>query len=115
MSAVPSQREFQMERIIRHFLGEDISLDPARLEETADLLESGRYRGTPPETRGVEDEDQTPESYSLEPLSTNTMRMSKTLFIRAAVNWPRIRLFRGIVALEFLQNDPPTSTELGYS
>ncbi|GAT31238.1 PrnA-like fungal specific transcription factor [Aspergillus luchuensis] len=94
MSAVPSQREFQTERIIRHFLGEDISLDPARLEETADLLESGRYRGTPPETRGVEDEDQTPESYSLEPLSTNTMRMSKTLFIRAAGLNPSDGFFR---------------------
>ncbi|GKZ39462.1 hypothetical protein AbraIFM66950_000370 [Aspergillus brasiliensis] len=68
-----------MERIIRHFLGDDISLDPAQLEETADLLESGRYRGTPPETRGMEDEDQTSESYSLEPLSTNTMHYSGEL------------------------------------
>ena len=80
MLAAPSQREIQMERIIRHFLGDDISLDPARLEETADLLENGRYRGTLPETRGKGDEDQTSESYSLEPLSTNTMRMSREMF-----------------------------------
>ncbi|KAI2860846.1 transcriptional regulator family: Fungal Specific TF [Aspergillus niger] len=79
MLAAPSQREIQMERIIRHFLGDDISLDPARLEETADLLENGRYRGTPPETRGKGDEDQTSESYSLEPLSTNTMHYSGEL------------------------------------
>ncbi|GLA03094.1 hypothetical protein AnigIFM60653_002690 [Aspergillus niger] len=79
MLAAPSQREIQMERIIRHFLGDDISLDPARLEETADLLENGRYRGTLPETRGKGDEDQTSESYSLEPLSTNTMHYSGEL------------------------------------
>ncbi|KAF9894806.1 hypothetical protein FE257_004427 [Aspergillus nanangensis] len=73
-----SNRERQMERIIRHFLGDDISFDPVRLEETADSLETGRHVATrePPE---LEDQDTISDSYSLEPLSTSTMHYSGEL------------------------------------
>ncbi|KAE8152994.1 fungal-specific transcription factor [Aspergillus avenaceus] len=77
LASESSQR--QMERIIRHFLGDDVSFDPARLEETADLLESGRGPTTPPDTRGADSEDPISESYSLEPVSTNTMHYSGEL------------------------------------
>ncbi|KAL5357120.1 fungal-specific transcription factor domain-containing protein [Aspergillus floccosus] len=79
LPAETSQRERQMERIIRHFLGDDISFDPARLEETADLLENGGHSATPRGARVTEDEDNISESYSLEPLSTNTMHYSGEL------------------------------------
>lgn len=76
-----------MERIIRHFLGDDISFDPARLEETAELLENGGHAATPRGARATEDEDHVSESYSVEPLSTNTMRAStRTLVRRTVVN-----------------------------
>ncbi|GES66276.1 fungal-specific transcription factor [Aspergillus terreus] len=68
-----------MERIIRRLLGDDISFDPARLEETADLLENGGDAATPGGARAMEDEDDIPESYSVEPLSTNTMHYSGEL------------------------------------
>lgn len=63
-----------MERIVRHFLG-DISFDGDQLQETADLLENGRYPNTPRDMQDQEDDDAVPDSYSLDALSANTMRM----------------------------------------
>ncbi|KAL4892007.1 fungal-specific transcription factor [Aspergillus ambiguus] len=68
-----------MERIIRHFLGNNISFNSDQLQETADLLENGRQPGTPRHVGGTDDEDPISESYSLEPLSTNTMHYSGEL------------------------------------
>jgi hypothetical protein len=67
-----------MKRIITHFMG-NISLEPAHLESVADSLDErqGDEDGNP---STITQDLALTKDYSLDPLSTNTMRGSNLLY-----------------------------------
>lgn len=65
--------EFQMKRIITHFLG-DVSFETSSLEKIADTLDQSQGQS---DSGSVDSNEATPTTdYSIDPLSTSTMRMS---------------------------------------
>jgi hypothetical protein len=74
----PSERhanEFHMKRIITHFLG-DVSFETSNLQKIADTLDQGQGQEQSDDD-SVGSNDVTPTNdYSIDPLSTSTMRMS---------------------------------------
>ena len=74
----PSERqanELQMKRIITHFLG-DVSFETSNLQKIADTLDQGQQQEQSDDD-SVRSNDATPTNdYSIDPLSTSTMRMS---------------------------------------
>lgn len=67
--------EFQMKRIITHLLG-DISFETSSLQKIADTLDQGQGQGQS-DSDSVDSNESTPTNdYSIDPLSTSTMRMS---------------------------------------
>ncbi|KAI9043783.1 fungal specific transcription factor domain-containing protein [Aspergillus affinis] len=72
-----SNREQQMQRIIRHFMG-DVSFTSRNLQEIADMLEKDRDDSRSQDAT-VSDEQAMSESYSIEPLSMSMMHYSGEL------------------------------------
>lgn len=67
--------EFQMKRIITHLLG-DVSFETSSLQNIADTLDQGQGQEQS-DSDSVDSNDATPTNdYSIDPLSTSTMRMS---------------------------------------
>lgn len=62
-----------MKRIIRHFLGNNISFEACNLRKIADELEKDSRDAGAHVSSGLESHNLA-ESYSLEPLSTSTTR-----------------------------------------
>lgn len=64
-----------MKRIITHLLG-DISFETSSLQKIADTLDQGQGQGQS-DSDSVDSNESTPTNdYSIDPLSTSTMRMS---------------------------------------
>lgn len=68
---------FQMKRIITHLLG-DVSFETSNLKKIADTLDEGQSQSQgQSDSDSVDSNDATPTNdYSIDPLSTSTMRMS---------------------------------------
>lgn len=69
--------EFQMKRIITHLLG-DVSFETSSLKKIADTLDQGQPQSQEQsDNDSVDSNDATPTNdYSIDTLSTSTMRMS---------------------------------------
>jgi hypothetical protein len=80
-------KELQMQRIITHFLG-DISFETSNLKKLADNLDSD-HDPTQSDSGSIESHHATPKNeYSIDPLSTSTMRMfSFFSLISVEVTW----------------------------
>lgn len=105
-------KELQMKRIITHFLG-DVSFETSDLQQIADTLDNGRNWS---DTDSLESHDATlTNDYSIDPLSTSTMRKYATFFLFFLLFLSFLtqfsRLLGGAIPLELFQDARTETTK----